>query len=238
MALGRAIRRFEASTIVRQREVCASACALAFLGGTAAFATGSGIGREVEFGGELGFHGFHVGVDRVVLLNESLEASRVVGALVLSYAEGMKGVDLGWLSQVQNVAANKLFVVKRPKDFRAISTTLIGYKASVPANWFVNVCRKLVASEMPVLDRSDRIMADVRTISSIKALRQGIVSGKFRDEKMESAFATLSDFDAIDLAVGEPLGLEHRRPILDVKLVQLDRGAGMYFDSRFAQKIL
>ena len=56
MILGEAFRHIGASTIVRRGESCASACFLAFLGGTTVFATGRGgdwqgrgVWRAVEF---------------------------------------------------------------------------------------------------------------------------------------------------------------------------------------------
>ena len=55
MALGEAIRRARFNAVVGSGTTCASACALAFLGGTARYATGTGPGRTLEFGGWLAF---------------------------------------------------------------------------------------------------------------------------------------------------------------------------------------
>ena len=145
----------------------------------------------------------------------------------------MKGVDLGWLSQVIDAAPDKPFVIKRPRDFRAISTKLVEYKPPMPANWFVNVCRKLLASELEPLDSSERVItASSQTIPSIKTLRQKFVAGKFGDAKIAAVLTSLNDRDAINLTIGEPL--LYNEPILDVKVVQLDRGGGFYFDQCFA----
>jgi hypothetical protein len=95
MALGQAIRRARFNAVVGRGTTCASACALAFLGGTARYATGTGSGRTLEFGGWLGFHGFRFSNDKLVLLNESVETSRIVTALILEYAQRMAGVDVG-----------------------------------------------------------------------------------------------------------------------------------------------
>jgi hypothetical protein len=46
--------------------------------------------------------------------------------------------------------------------------------------------------------------------------------------------ATLSDSDAIDLALGQPFYLDMRKPILDARSVDLERGAGFYYDKCIA----
>src|SRR3984893_8588197 len=118
MALGEAIRRARFNAVVSRGTTCASACALAFLGGTARYATGTGPGRTLEFGGWLGFHGFRFNNDKFVLLNESVETSRIVTALILEYAQRMAGVDIGWLSHALSVPSDNLFFAKKPRDIR------------------------------------------------------------------------------------------------------------------------
>src|ERR1700761_6882686 len=61
MALGEAIRKSLYTTVVGSHSICASACALAFLGGAQRAVTRVGIGRVLEPGARLGFHGFSVG---------------------------------------------------------------------------------------------------------------------------------------------------------------------------------
>ena len=124
MALGEAIRRARFNAVVGRGTTCASACALAFLGGTARYATGTGPGRTLEFGGWLGFHGFRFSDDKLVLLNESVETSRVVTGLILEYVERMAGVDIGWLSHALNVPSGSLVFARRPRDILALFITL------------------------------------------------------------------------------------------------------------------
>jgi hypothetical protein len=97
--IGSVIRDAALGTLISRGEECASACALAFLGGTSRYATDTGIGRQMEFGAALGFHGFRPATDSFRMESETLSASRVVTALILEYAAEMKRVDLGWLAQ-------------------------------------------------------------------------------------------------------------------------------------------
>ena len=51
---------------------------------------------------------------------------------------------------------------------------------------------------------------------------------------MAAFVATLSDSDAIDLALGQPFYLDTRKPILEARTVDLERGAGFYHDKCIA----
>ena len=77
MEVGRVIRDARLETLIVRGDICASACALAFLGGTRQYATGNGVGRRLEFGAMLGFHGFRSATDAVRVENETLSVSRV-----------------------------------------------------------------------------------------------------------------------------------------------------------------
>jgi len=57
IAIGYVFREFAVGTLVRSSDVCLSACALAFLGGSALPTAGvSGAWRNIEPGGQVGFH--------------------------------------------------------------------------------------------------------------------------------------------------------------------------------------
>lgn len=231
MRIGTLIRDSSLQTFISSGDTCASACALAFLGGTKRYATGTGIGRRMAFGASLGFHGFRRGNDSLRLENETFSVSRVYTALILQYANEMKGVDLGWLAQAQNVPPEKLRHVTSPADITALSVTLNGIPEIVPKDWHLNACRRAVREMVPVVDKADwRVLTQSETIPTIKALRNVIVSGRFEPSPLASLVATLSDSDAIDLALGEPFYLNIRKPILDARIVWLERGAGFYYD--------
>lgn len=235
MALGTTIRRAEMSTVIARGDICASACALAFLGGIQAGVSSDAIGRRLEFGGSLGFHGFRVEAEKLSFQNETLEMSRVIAALILSYAEEMKGVDLGWLSRTLNVSANDIFLVRRPKDLLALSITVTGMPSVIPKDWFLNVCRNLVGQNTPKIDSfKERVTSQSSVIPTIKALRRAIVTGRYGSDPVVSILDHLSDSDAIDFVLGGSFYLDQRKPILDARIITLERGAGFYFDQCLA----
>jgi hypothetical protein len=231
MALGEAIRKARFNTVVGRGTTCASACALAFLGGTARYATGTGPGRTLEFGGWLGFHGFRFSDDKLVLLNESVETSRVVTALILEYAERMTGVDIGWLSHALNVSSGNLIFVRRPKDIFSLFITLKGIPQIVPNNWYFNACRKVVNKNIPPIDDfGNRITGENHVIKTIRLLREQLVSARYGSGPIVSALAPLTDAEALDSILEEPFYLNQIKPILEARSVKLERGAGFYFD--------
>jgi hypothetical protein len=143
----------------------------------------------------------------------------------------MKRVDLGWLAQTLNVSPDQLHYVRSPADIAALSITLVRIPDAVPRDWYLNVCRRVVSELVPALDAFDsRVSSHIATIPTIKALREAIVSGRFEAGPAATFATTLSDPDAIDLALGGPFYLAQRKPILDARSVDLQRGAGFYWD--------
>jgi hypothetical protein len=235
MALGEAIRRARFNAVVGSGTTCASACALAFLGGTARYATGTGPGRTLEFGGWLGFHGFSFSNDKLVLLNESVETSRIVTALILEYAERMVGVDVGWLSHALSVPSGTLVFAKRPRDILALFITLKDIPNIVPTNWYFNACKKVVNKNVPPIDDfgnyvGGRVTGESHVIKTIRLLREQLVSARYSAGPIVSALAPLTDAEALDSILGEPFYVDQIKPILEARSVKLERGAGLYFD--------
>jgi hypothetical protein len=61
LKLGYLFREFDVATVVRAADVCQSACALAFLGGTQSHTPGQAVpSRNLEIGGQVGFHNFYL----------------------------------------------------------------------------------------------------------------------------------------------------------------------------------
>jgi hypothetical protein len=181
IALGQAFRNAGMVTSVRRGHACMSAGAIAYLGGVYVVATGEGIGRQLEFGASLGFHGFKVDDEGVAVINETISTSRVLTALVLAYAAEMKGVDIGWLSEAMTVPPDSIYLVKRPRDLSALSIELMNMPPTVPKDWFLNACRAAVAPLKPDLDAfSDRVTSVNEVIPTVRMLRQLIVATRFR----------------------------------------------------------
>ena len=105
--IGRLLREYDVATVVRSGEVCLSACALIFLGGTATHAWPTALpSRSLEIGAELGFHNFTLNTG--ALLNDArkvrsdgttraFELARQGSALMMRYALDM-GVDAGFFA--------------------------------------------------------------------------------------------------------------------------------------------
>jgi hypothetical protein len=238
MKIGNVIRDARLETFISRDDECASACALAFLGGTRRYATGTGIGRRMEFGAALGFHGFRPATDSFHMDSETLSVSRVVTALILEYAVQMRSVDLGWLAQALNVPPEQLHYVKTPADIAALSIDLVGMPNVVPRDWYLNVCRRVVNEHVPAIDDFGndfgRVSSHSAPIRTIKALGNDIVSARFNTGPTAAFAATLSDSDAIDLAFGNSFYLDTLKPILDAESVDLKIGAGFYYDQCIA----
>ena len=61
LKLGYLFREFDIATVVRKDDLCLSACALAFLGGTQSHAHQQVVpSRSLEIGGQVGFHNFYL----------------------------------------------------------------------------------------------------------------------------------------------------------------------------------
>jgi hypothetical protein len=236
MKIGTIIRDAALETLISHDAECASACALAFLGGTRRYATGVGIERRMEFGAALGFHGFSPPTDSFRLESETLNVSRVINGLILEYAAQMKRVDLGWLAKTLSVAPDQLHYVKSPADIAALSIDLLGIPSAVPRDWYLNACRLVVGGVVPALDGypTPRVSSHVTVIPTIRALRAALVAGRFEASPTATFAETLSDSDAIDLALGQAFYLDMKKPILDAQSVDLQRGAGFYYDKCIA----
>lgn len=62
--MGYLFRDFDLATVVRKHDICLSACALAFLGGTSTHGPSErSLEQSLEIGGKLGFHSFYLNTD-------------------------------------------------------------------------------------------------------------------------------------------------------------------------------
>lgn len=107
---GQFIRQVGLPTIVKSSNQCHSACAIAFLGGTARGVAASSIARTLQFGAKLGFHGF-----------SAPETSKVV-----LYASEMSGVDLALLSELISVDPTNIRTVTTARELRGLSIDVTG----------------------------------------------------------------------------------------------------------------
>ncbi|WP_422035870.1 hypothetical protein [Reyranella sp.] len=97
MRVGRLLRQFGVSTIVRNGKRCLSSCAIAFLGGATRGTAGPVADRQLEIGGRLGFHAFYAprdgdARDAATSRARGVTEGRATSAIVVAYVLEM-GLD-------------------------------------------------------------------------------------------------------------------------------------------------
>ncbi|WP_289298789.1 hypothetical protein [uncultured Reyranella sp.] len=109
LKVGYLFREFEVATIVRKGDICLSACAMAFLGGTASRQSPTALpSRVIEIGGQVGFHNFTL--DATVVQSETkgdttagiargFGLGRAGASALIRYAADL-GVDPGFIAQL------------------------------------------------------------------------------------------------------------------------------------------
>ena len=109
LKVGYLFREFEVATFVRKGDICLSACAMAFLGGTASRMPPTPVpSRTIEIGGQVGFHNFTL--DATVVQNETkgdttagiargFGLGRAGASALIRYAADL-GVDAGFIAQL------------------------------------------------------------------------------------------------------------------------------------------
>jgi hypothetical protein len=244
--LGQAIRAASIPTLVMSDKTCASACAIAFLGGKIQGASTSAVRRELEPGARLAFHGYKLTAEEVHVANETLDIARVVNAIILDYASRMGDVDIGTLAELLNVPPEKVEIIDTPRKIAALGITLVGQPLKPPKGWAVNACRAVIAKQLSVFDAfgaENRLGGgEPEPMTNLEAFRRRLLDDKYnpaisilRKERLAAvrdAVMKLPAGDALDLLAGEALHLEQGK--VGVWRVPLERGAGFYFDACYA----
>jgi hypothetical protein len=253
MRLGTAIRAAHIPTLVERGKTCASACALAFLGGSLRGAMpGSRVVRELEPGSHLEFHGYRLGVEDVRVANETLNTARIINAIILEYADRMGRVDLGVLAGLLNIPPDKVEVIDTPSEMAAFDIELTGDPPKPPKGWARNACRAAVAARLEpgdALGIDGRLRGEPEPMPNLAAFRDRFLNDKYpaatpndvkvfgearmRAQKaIRDAVLKLPAGDGLNLLAGEALYADFGK--VGAWRVQLERGMGFYFDSCFA----
>jgi len=235
--LGLAIRTASLPSLVMRGKLCASACAIAFLGGKFQGAVSAAETRRLEPGARLAFHGYRLATDEIQIANETLDAVRVSNAIILEYASRMGSVDLGALAELLTVPPEKMEIIDTPREISALGILLVGQPLKAPKDWPMNACRAAVAEQLSVLDAigaEDRLLGEAEPMANLEAFRRRLLDDKYHaaDETaaaVRAAVMKLPAGDALDLLAGGALFLEQGK--VGVWRVQLERGAGFYFDA-------
>ena len=150
--LGEELRQRRIVSHVSGTSSCLSACAFAFLGGTFQYAVSSGPMREIEWGAELGFHGFSANSDKVVAVNEVLSMSRAMNAILVEYTQKMGGVDYAWIADALTTAPEEMTLVNSPRDLTSLSIRLLGGPDLPSSDWDANVCMLMLRDILQNVD--------------------------------------------------------------------------------------
>jgi hypothetical protein len=241
MRLGAAIRAAHVPTLVERGKTCASACALAFLGGSSrGVMPGAAVMRELEPGSHLAFHGYRAAAADVRLVNETLDAARVINAIVLEYADRMGSVDLGVLAGLLNIPPEKVEVIDTPFEIAAFNIQVTGNPPKPPKGWAKNACRAAVAARVSPLDAlgaDRRLKGEPEPMPNLVAFRDRFLDDKYpaampKVKAIRDAVLKLPAGDGLNLLAGEALYADLGK--VGAWRILLERGMGFYFDSCFA----
>lgn len=133
VAIGYVFREFAVGTLVRASDVCFSACALAFLGGSALTAPGvAGPWRNIELGGQVGFH--NMWLNQLGLRNSAggeapnaavagFDLARAGSSLIIRYVTDM-GIDAGFAARLLGRPVDQFDYIATAGSFVELQTCL------------------------------------------------------------------------------------------------------------------
>ena len=151
LRLGYLFREFRTPTVVRRGDLCLSACALAFLGGTSGDDPLEPVpNRNIEIGGTVGFHSFRLSPQS--LRGETPEdpvAGRLMGfdearggsAAVIRYAAIME-IEPGLVAQMLGRPVEEFAYIDTVEEFASFNICPIGLQppTTSPAQQATNAC--------------------------------------------------------------------------------------------------
>lgn len=230
IALGEELRERRIVSHISGDSRCLSACAFAFLGGTFQYAVASGPMREMDWGAQLGFHGFSTDNDQVAAVSEIFSEARAMNAILVEYTQRMGGVDFAWVADALTAEPNDMVFVDSPRDLSALTITALGGPSTPPDDWDANLCSLLLREILMREDDDDiayRLMG-YNTLYSISEIISLIAVPVLTAHGAHSD--AISGDSALELVIGSGFHLDDFRPILDARQRRLDRGAGLYYD--------
>lgn len=158
--VGAVLRKYKAIAVVRKRDVCLSACALAFLGGNAHHEPVA-LAREcnIEPGGKVGFHNFWLNrtglrastsEDPVASRLEGFNDARGGAALLIKYA-GEMGLAPNFIANMMGRPIEDFQYIESVEQFLALHVCLLGLErpAVSPSAQAGNICKNSIGSFDP-----------------------------------------------------------------------------------------
>ncbi len=156
LKIGYLFSEFNVATVVRKGDRCLSACALAFLGGTASRdLSGRVRSSNLEIGGGVGFHNFATHADYFRQRSQGRDAStgerasffmaRAGAALIVQYAADMD-IDPKLIGRLLGRPSEEFEYIRTVQDFLSLGVCPIGFAAPSTgvAEQATNICRNSV----------------------------------------------------------------------------------------------
>jgi len=161
---------FDVATVVRKGDLCLSACALAFLGGTSShLPPHRSPSCSLQIGGTLGFHNFAASTDALrrklgsddgqTSERQGFYMARAGAALLMQYAADM-GIDQAFVAQLLSRATESFDYLTTVRGFLALRVCPIGLgrpKISL-ADQATNICNHSTGWLSPVTSLQTRSM--------------------------------------------------------------------------------
>ncbi|CAN5918483.1 hypothetical protein BH11PSE3_BH11PSE3_24150 [soil metagenome] len=169
LEVGAVLRKFKVIAVVRKRDVCLSACALAFLGGNAHHEP-LALAKEcnIEPGGKVGFHNFWLNrtglrastsEDPVASRLEGFNDARGGAALLIKYA-GEMGLAPNFIANMMGRPIEDFQYIESVEQFLALHVCLLSLErpAISPSAQAGNVCKNSIGSFDPAAPLEQRLI--------------------------------------------------------------------------------
>jgi len=192
LRLGRLFRDHRVATVVRRHDICLSACALAFLGGTSHREDGErAVDQRLEIGGKLGFHTFYLNADSgraptagdpVQSRRQGFSEARAATASLVRYAADL-GIDPRFVANMMARPQAELTYVNTVGDFLLLKVCPIGLAppAASLAEQARNICNHATGWSDPATPADVRALAPPQARRTIlETIQQNMLSLRVR----------------------------------------------------------
>ncbi len=162
LKLGTLFRDHDVATVVRRSDICLSACALAFLGGTSSHeGPERSADHRLEIGARLGFHTFYLNAGATEgSRHQGFSEARGATAALVHYAADL-GIEPKFVAAMMSKPPEELTYVNTTEDFLALKICPIGLErppASLEEQALI-VCNHSTGSTGPAAARQVRRLA-------------------------------------------------------------------------------
>ncbi|MDP1752918.1 MAG: hypothetical protein Q8L22_25990 [Reyranella sp.] len=160
LKIGYLLREYSVASVVRAKDLCLSACALAFLGGTASRSGPTFVpSRSIEIGGQVGFHNFSLNTssDQIPAAKGGREGlvvgfgmARGGASALVRYASTM-GIDMSFVARLLGRSTEQWEYIDSAQTFMTLQVCPIGLERprASPAAIAANICNNVTAGFSP-----------------------------------------------------------------------------------------